>query len=363
MQGKTGFSPYFLILRLRSLLYEKGWIKVHSSPVPTVCIGNVTVGGTGKTPHTEMIARMLQGSEEWRGKNIAILSRGFGRRSRGFQQVPPGGSACLFGDEPVQMKNNLPGVTVALDKDRVEGCELLCHPETVRASRRHSGCLDKEFPAADVIVLDDAFQYRRLKADLDILLIDYNRPVREDRPLPLGRLRDFPERVAEADIVIVTKCPYYLEDRDREEWKSKAGLREGQKVFFTNIVHGALTPVYAESCDIRYVYSKQAILFTAIANDTPLKMHLSDNYKIVKHFRLPDHHRFTHRDISRLASAAGRSPMAAICTTEKDAQRVLDCDVPQDVREKMFRIPVSVGFFSEKEERDFREALLAGIRR
>ena len=209
---------YRIILGIRHFLFDKGWKKSYRADVPTICVGNVSVGGTGKTPHTEMILRLLLHSDEWAYSDIAVLSRGYKRKSKGFQKVGRDGTALQFGDEPLQIAKKFPSVTVAVDKDRVEGCRFLTHPELLQTDKKAKGCLDKDIPAADIIVLDDAFQHRRLKADVNVVLVDYNRPVQKDRLLPWGKLRDLPSRLRAADILIVTKCPTYL-----DEWEKGNG--------------------------------------------------------------------------------------------------------------------------------------------
>jgi len=363
MYDKLFLFPYFLTLKIRNALYKAGVKKSYKAEVPTICVGNITVGGTGKTPHTEMILRTLLQSEEWGRKNIAVLSRGYKRKSRGFQQVSTSGPASFYGDEPLQIKKKFPAVTVALDKDRVEGCNLLHHPDIVRTSRKTRKCKNKDFPAADVIVLDDAFQYRRLKADLNIVLVDYNRPVKDDLLIPIGGLRDLPERLEDADIIIITKCPYYMSEEEEAEWKQKVNLKDSQKIFFTTIHYCQPAPIFEGICDMRYSYSKKMILFTGIAKDMPLRRYLSDSYKIVEHFRMPDHHNFSKSDISSLASSAKRYPQAAIGTTEKDAQRLRDCEVPHEVKARLIQIPIEVGFFSEEEQNRFKDALMEGIKK
>ena len=172
--------PYYLYLRLRDRYYSSPKRRLAVTQVPSVCVGNITVGGTGKTPHVEMILRLLQESDRWGNAGLAVLSRGYRRESKGFQQVSPDGSAAMFGDEPLQIKRKFPGVTVAVDKDRVEGCALLCDPSKL-ASKKYAGkCWNRDFPPADYIILDDAYQYRRLKPTLSIVLVDYNRPVMKD---------------------------------------------------------------------------------------------------------------------------------------------------------------------------------------
>ena len=364
---------HYLILKIRDSLYRHGWKKVVKADVPTVCVGNITVGGTGKTPHTEMILRELLKSDKWGASNIAVLSRGYKRRSRGFQQVVRDGSAAFCGDEPLQIKRKFPAVTVAVDKDRVEGCRFLTHPEELSQSRKARRCMNKELPASDFIVLDDAFQYRRLEADMDIVLVDYNRPVGKDRLMPFGRLRDLKSRLRDADIIIVTKCPSYMDEEERIDFAHYLGLKyfnpakhlgttaggQNQTVLFTTIKYGQSQPVF-ETSESRYVYSHKVILFSGIADDTPLLHSLSDRYKVVRHFRFPDHHTYTSGDFSGIKAAVKANPTAAVATTEKDAQRVMDYNgVPEILRERMFMVPIEVEFLTEEEHDIFREKLLA----
>ena len=375
MINHTLLAPYWLSLKLRHFLFDHGMRKSVAAEVPTICLGNVTVGGTGKTPHTEMILRMLLTDNEWGGKNIAVLSRGYKRKTKRFQQVV--GSAKLFGDEPQQIKNKFPQVTVAVDKDRVRGCGYLVHPEKLQESKDALRCIDRNFPPADVILLDDAFQYRKLKATLNIVLVDYSRPVFKDHLLPIGRLRDLPERIAAADIIIVSKCPSYMDEWEKENWAKALGLssyspakasgvnsrgRE-QKLFFTTVEYCAPEAVYPEG-DPRYTYSKNLVLFTGIANDRPLELYLSDTYRIVKHIKFADHHKFTSGDIRSIASASRAYSTSVVMTTEKDAQRIAECrNVPDSLRQRMFYVPIRVAFLGAGEEALFREALFAAISR
>ena len=377
MLEKILLAPYYLTLKVRHALYDKGIRKVYSPDVPTVCVGNITAGGTGKTPHTEMILRTLLRSDDWGMREIAVLSRGHRRRSKGFQQVDRQGTADFCGDEPLQIKKKFPGVTVAVDRDRVEGCRFLTDPEALRTSKKARKCRNRELRAADVIVLDDAFQYRALKADFNIVLIDWNRPIYKDRLLPFGRLRDLPERLREADVVIVTKCPVYLEDWERIDWLKPLGIRNfntetcegehrrGKKmtVLFTSINYCPLTPVYPESGNSRYIYSKMAVLFSGIARDTPLRRYLSDRYRIVRRFAFSDHHRYSTADVRRIAAAAKADPTAVVVTTEKDAQRIRDNKkVPENLRERMFQVPIEVSFLSAREKEVFEDRMLTALR-
>lgn len=376
MLEKILLAPYWAVLKIRHTLYDKGVWKSRSAEVPTICIGNIAAGGTGKTPHTEMLLRTLKGSPEWGGSSIAVLSRGHKRKSRGFQQVTEDGSAAFYGDEPLQIKKNFPDVTVAVDRDRLEGCTYLCHPEMLRTEKRARKCVEKDLRPADLIVLDDAFQHRSLKASVNIILVDWNRPVNKDRLLPFGRLRDLPERLEKADMIIATKCPAYLEDWQRLEWVKAMGIsgfdtgtcegrfRSGKsvKIFFTDIRYCDLMPVFKGEGDTHYIYSKKLILFSGIAKDTPLRRFLSDKYKIVKRFSYSDHHKFTKMDIAHIMAASRIQPTAVVATTEKDSQRVLDCKkIPETLRQRLFQVPIRVEFLKESEEAVFRDCLMKAL--
>lgn len=327
---------YRLVLALRNLAYDKGWKKTHSAKVPTICVGNITVGGTGKTPHTEMILRKLQ--ENGRS-NLAVLSRGYKRSSSGFQAAGPEATARLVGDEPLQMARKFPSVKVAVDKNRIQGCEKLSD--------------------ASLIILDDAFQYRKLQPTLSILLVDYNRPVFEDRLLPWGNLRDLPSQIRRAQIVIVTKCPAELDEVERDEWRKCLKLSQEQQLYFTTIEYCPAQAVFPEA-DQHYLYSQRLVLVSGIANNAPLRQYLSDTYKIVERLEFPDHHRFTAGDIRSIGSAVKANPTACLMTTEKDAQRLQDCkNVPENVRQRLFYTPIQAQFLSEEEDAAFTQAVLA----
>ena len=376
MLDKIILAPYYLTLKLRHYLYDHGIRKVSTCEVPTICVGNITAGGTGKTPHTEMILRTLLKSDEWAYEDIAVLSRGHLRASRGFQIVKRDGSVKDYGDEPLQIKKKFPGVTVAVDRHRVKGCDLLCHPEKLKTEKRARKSASEEIAPADLIVLDDAFQYRALRAYYNIILVDFNRPTYKDKLLPFGRLRDLPERFSAADIIIVSKCPAYLEDSKKIEWAQTFGLkdyetmtckgtdRKGKEkiLLFTTIWYSALNPIFEEA-DPRYAYSQKLILFSGIAKDTPLRMYLSDEHKIVKRFCFEDHHKYTKYDVRRIMNAVREHPTAVVATTEKDCQRILDLgNIPHDLKVRLFQVPIEVGFLSEHEKEVFETSLLEALR-
>ena len=349
---------YRLILKSRA----KAWRKAPHAEVPTICVGNITVGGTGKTPHTEMILDLLQQHFKWGSANLAVLSRGYRRRSWGFQEVKTDSTAAFAGDEPLQIKRKFPAVTVAVDKDRVEGCRKL----------RSDIC-----PPADLIVLDDAFQYRRLKATYNIILVDYNRPVHKDTLLPWGRLRDLPSRMADADMIIVSKCPQYMEDSERQDWALALGIKDydsatcrgcsakgkEQVLLFTSVAYKPMVPVYPDKADSRFTYARRVVLFSGIANDLPLRSYLSDSYKIARHLEFPDHHQYSSKDIKSIVNAMKAFPTACVATTEKDAGRILDCKkIPAELKERLFQVPIEISFLSELEQQVFEASLLGVLK-
>lgn len=362
--------PYYWVLNLRRKYYGRQGRRFHVTDVPSLCIGNVTAGGTGKTPMVELVLRTLLESEEWKNSNIAVLSRGYKRESKGFQQVVTDGAATMFGDEPLQIKKKFPSVTVVVDKNRVEACNILQNPKILESGRKARGCWHKQLPPADYIVLDDAFQYRKLKTRGTIVLVDYNRPVFNDMLLPLGGLRDLPERVTEADVVVVTKCPPSgLPDQERITFAGRLGISDysagtfkgktpaGRSItlLFARISYGTPLPVYPVA-EVRYVYSKTVILVSGIARDTPMRDYLSDNYRIVKRMRFPDHHKFRWSDIDRIQRAIRKHPTTPIVTTEKDAQRLQDFPgMPEEIMERIFTLPIKTEFLSDEERKLFEE--------
>lgn len=361
MLSKFVLFPYYAVLKLRNAYFERRADKCYRAPVPVICVGNVTVGGTGKTPHTELLLRLLSGSEEWSGKRLAVLSRGYRRRSSGYLELPLDADALKYGDEPVQIKRKFPDVKVAVCKDRKEGCERLCSGDS----------------PADLIILDDAFQYRELKADVTMVLVDYSRPVFNDELLPVGTLRDIPERIYSAGTVIVTKCPNVLYDEEKTGYAETLGYRSfnpetseavtpdgrRQGLYFTSVNYGELTPLFRNT-DQRFVYSGSQILFSGIARDGSLHGYLCEKYKIVWKLSFPDHHFYTKKDIGALLSCVRSHPVAGLVTTEKDACRILACEgIPDVLSSRMFYIPIESGFGTREEKDRFLAALSESLKR
>ncbi len=400
-------APYYLALKIRHFRYDHGSKAVYTTQVPSICVGNITVGGTGKTPHTEMLIRLLQSLPEWEGRQLAVLSRGYKRKSKGFQIVKTGGTAEQFGDEPLQVKHKFPEVEVVVDKDRVDACRTICgitplndkakkkiaaleakaekaaqkaakaqakaeasgkskaKEKAAEAARKASEAAEAAQTILDItdmglrrarlVILDDAYQYRPLKATASIVLVDYNRPTFKDNLIPLGHLRDLPQRISKADIVIVSKSPAYLREEEAQHFIKKLGYKGD--LFFTTLGYDHFEPVFPEG-DLRYSHSPRLILFTGIANDKPLVKYLSLNYKIVRHFTFSDHHWFTADDIASFQRAVEEFPDAVIATTEKDAQRIATMTtVPTSVKERLFKVPIRTAFFSDEDAARFTAVL------
>ena len=284
------------------------------------------------------------------------------------------GTAKEYGDEPMQIKSKFPQITVAVDKNRLQGCDFLCHPEKLQTSKKARKCKDKDMPAADLIILDDAYQHRSIKPTVSILLVNLERPTFKDHLMPLGKLRDLPERISDAEILVVTKCPQDMNAWQKCSWAEALGIHKydaslcmgfrkngrRQFVFFTTVTYDTPEAVFPEG-DPRYVYAQRLILFSGIANDMPLRHYLSSTYKIVRHYDFADHHKFSRSDMNKIFSESRAFPTSVVMTTEKDCQRVRDCKkFPDNLKQRMFYTPIKTAFLSE-EDREVFISILTGF--
>lgn len=386
---------YALILRLRHLFYDKGWKKSFPTTLPSVCIGNVAVGGTGKTPMTELVINTLKYGEieaadseiygfsgpdpSYEPKKLAVLSRGYKRRTKGFQQVVCEGSAAAFGDEALQIKRKFPECTVVVDEDRVEGASFLAKPELIDhlKERKKARILHPQFNSPEFIILDDAYQHRRIKASGNIVLTAFDRPFTKDRLLPFGRLRDLRSRAYLADMVVVTKCPLYMDETLKCEYAAMLGFKDYDpescsarapkcrrypdgkeiKLLFATLVYDKMQGVFPEA-DPHYTHAQMAIAITGIANSKHFVGHLGDMYRIISHESFADHHAFTRSDAKRLESAVEVNPTCLLATTEKDAQRLRDLNLSAEVRRRLFYIPIRMQMLTAAEQRCLKDFLL-----
>lgn len=356
LKSKVFLFPYWAALKLRHLLYDKQIKKSTEYSVPVICVGNVTVGGTGKTPFTEMIIRRLEAY--FPGEyHIMVLSRGYRRKTKGYRVVNAHEDYANVGDEPLQIKNKYPNITVAVCEDRSVGIERLVE-----------GFVGKQSDKKPLIILDDAFQHRRVKPSISVLLMSYNNPVYNDNLLPIGRLRDLPEQIKRAQNIVVTNSPFYYSDEDyvneqaaaeflsRETpvWEKNLNVRPYQKLFFAATVYIEPLPVFAAEADKRYLYSKSAVFFSGIANDTHFRGHIEQNFKVLDSLVFPDHCNFGRSDVSNINKLVVKYPLSVIFTTEKDSVRLANNSyLSSEVKKRLFYIPIETHILSSEKEREF----------
>lgn len=330
--SKILLFPYYVTLKIRHRLYDSGKLKSEAYLTQIISVGNVTVGGTGKTPMVELIIRSLGAS-----RHLAVLSRGYKGSNKGFKMVADTDDALVVGDEPLQIKRKYPKISVAVSPDRGAGVKSLM----IQGIQ------------PDVIILDDGFQRRDIIPGKNILLIDYNRPIFSDELLPLGRLRDLPEQIRRADSVVFTKCPGYLSEEEREEACRKAHVTS-QKVFFASVSYGKPKAVFSRKGNNRYIYARNVFVFAGIAKPDPMLEQLSRSYAIIGKSIFPDHHRFSRYDVESLWRFAAKHPLSVIMTTEKDAQRLLNNKyVPEQMKERLFYLPIETSFLTPEESDAF----------
>ena len=328
---------YGIGVKLRNTMFEVGVLKTRSFKVPVVSIGNITVGGTGKTPHVEYLVRTLKDIF-----HVAVLSRGYKRKSKGFVLANAKTTMPEIGDEPYQMKQKFPKVTVAVDKNRCHGIDVLTQNDS----------------KIDVVLLDDAFQHRYVKPGINILLVDYHRLIIYDRLLPAGRLREPLNGKDRADIVIVTKCPKDLKPMEYRVITKAMHLYPYQQLFFTTLDYDALRPVFpdvahkvivSQLTDLKDIH---VLLLTGIASPEQMVHDLSPYTENLSPLTFSDHHQFQKKDIQLINDtfAAMPSPKCLI-TTEKDVTRLHCCDgLSDEVKAGLYVLPVRICFMLEQEE-------------
>jgi tetraacyldisaccharide 4'-kinase len=305
--------------------------------VPILSVGNITVGGTGKTPHTEYLIRIL--SKDYQ---VAVLSRGYKRKSRGFVLAGPNSNVEDLGDEPLQMKRKFPSLAVAVDENRRRGIETLTNPDMQ--------------PFIDVILLDDAFQHRYINPSISILLIDYNRLIREDFLLPVGNLREPAGQMKRANMVVVSKCPSDLKPMDIRILGTKIGISSYQTLYFTTMEYGSIVPVADESADrsisFEEIQQKQipVLLLTGIAAPLPLENHIRRFTNQVKAMHFADHHEFGKRDVRKITMEFDKMREAGgiILTTEKDATRIRTNPLLQALVPDMYYPSLEIRFLDDQ---------------
>ena len=303
---------YGLGVRLRHFLYDRGWLSSKRYPFPILCVGNLAVGGTGKTPMVEYLVRLL-GQEQ-----VAILSRGYRRKTRGFFLADDSATAMTLGDEPYQYHRKFPRATVAVCESRQEGIERLL-----------------ENPHFKYIILDDAFQHRKVQAGTNLLLTSYDKLYTQDFLLPVGSLRDIRSRARKAQIIIVTKCPE-LTQAEQEKIIQQLKPLPSQKVYFTSIAYSDRVYSHEDSQALKDFIATPFTLVTGIANPTPLVDFLEKQGASFEHLAYSDHHHFSNRELEFLRQKE------RILTTEKDYVRL------EGALSTLYYLPIETQFLNDQ---------------
>ncbi len=337
---------YGLGVKARNQLFELGVLKSRSFKTPVISVGNITVGGAGKTPHVEYLIRLLKDQHK-----VAVLSRGYKRKSKGFVRADKDTPMRMIGDEPFQMKQKFPDITVAVDRDRCHGIDELTDSN------------DKE--AADVILLDDAFQHRYVKPGINILLVDYHRLIIYDKLMPAGRLREPKDGKSRADIVIITKCPADLKPIDYRVITKAMNLFPYQELFFSTIDYCPLKQLFGgEELPLEQLNDKHVLLLTGIASPKQMQEDLTAMGAKINALSYADHHQFHKKDIRRINEVfASMAEPKMIVTTEKDAVRLEDVeDLSDEVRKSIYKLPIKVSFMLDQEE-EFNHKITGYVRK
>lgn len=351
--GKLNYllSPFSLLygigVGLRNKLFDWGILPSEQFPVPVICVGNLAVGGTGKTPHTEFLIRLL--GKKYR---IAVLSRGYKRKSSGFILAGPQSTSYDIGDEPYQIYTKYPDIIVAVDADRRNGIRNLL-------------ALDNP---PSVILLDDAFQHRYVTPSFSIVLTEYSRPFYLDYLLPFGRLRESRYGIHRADAVVVTKCCKDIKPIEYRIIEKNMYLTAHQIVFFTSVVYGEMKLVFpgeAEPWSLLDIRKNDSVLLIAgIASPDGFIKEMKKYTANVIPLVYPDHHFFDKQDIDHVEKTFDSitSLGKVIITTEKDAARLRGMydDIPESIRRSMYYLPITIDFCTRSKE-EFEEMITKHI--
>lgn len=298
---------YAATMWVRNRLYDEHVLRSHSVAVPTICVGNLAVGGTGKTPHVEYLIRLL--SKDY---HVAVLSRGYGRKTRGFYIATPTSTAAEIGDEPWQISHKFPQVPVAVCANRVYGIKHLLHLH----------------PEIQVVLLDDAYQHRSLRCGFYVLLTRYDNLYTKDIYLPAGRLRDNREQASRANIVVVTRCPKTMMPIDKRVVDNCLHLSTWQELCFSRVVYPDLPK------------QRSALLVTAIAHPEYVERQLNESVADLQVMSFMDHHWFTAADMQRIEAAAAR--VECVWTTEKDEARLRIMPMSEALQSKLRVLPIEI---------------------
>lgn len=326
---------YWLITSFRNFLFNRRILKSNSFDLPVVCIGNLSMGGTGKTPHCEYLITLLK--EDY---NTALLSRGYGRKTNEFIEVEVTHQAWQVGDEPLQIKNKFPALTVAVDRKRVNGVINLLY----------------NYPNKDVILLDDAFQHRAIKAGFNILLTKFNAPFNSDYIFPVGNLREARKGHQRADVIIITKCPKSITKDQMDSISSE--ISKTIPVYFTKINYGETQSIFDNS-KIQLDSASKVLLITGIADHSSITKKLNNEEIKFKHLAFRDHYPFSEKDADKVSEIFDKfaTNNKIILTTEKDAMRLKNIEAFKKL--PIYFIPIKIEFIAK--EKEFHHQLLTYV--
>lgn len=326
-------------------MFDSKILKATSYQIPVISVGNITVGGTGKTPHAEYIISLLK--KEF---SVAFLSRGYKRKTKGYILANNDSTLFDIGDEPVQIKQKYPEIMVAVCEKRNKGIQNL---------------IDNKNLTIDAIILDDAFQHRSINPSINILLLDYTQPVFDDRLLPIGRLRESLNAFHRANYIIITKCPDHLQPIEQRIYKNRLDIRPYQNLFFTSIHYGEITPaIKGLSLFNDDLHHYTVLLITGIGNPNPLIEHVKNQVGKVIHQKYPDHYAYKERDIDEIFNTFNEieSSQKMIITTEKDIVRLRSIkNPPADFFRNIYYIPIEIKFLDRSKEL-FNKKILTHVR-
>ncbi|MCX7637196.1 MAG: tetraacyldisaccharide 4'-kinase [Cyclobacteriaceae bacterium] len=314
------------ITRLRNYSYDSGWKPAVSFDIPVIVIGNLTVGGTGKTPMTEYIIRLL-----FPHIRISVLSRGYGRKTRGLHFAGDASTAAEIGDEPMQIHRKFPDVPVVVCEDRVFAIPHIL----------------QRYDDIQAVILDDAYQHRRLRPGFSILLTDYSRPFYRDYLMPSGRLRESRKGASRAHVVVVTKCPDNLDEKNMNQIRELVQQYTRAPVYFTSLQYDEPYPLHAtKSC-----LNNKVVLVTGVARPEPLEQWVRNRFTLLRHFRYRDHHHYSVDDLLRIKKFTEQfAEPVSVITTEKDAVKLTA--LPGYEALSLFAVPVTVRFLNNGKEFD-----------
>lgn len=328
---------YGLGVDIRNALFDMGVLPSVSYDIPIINVGNITMGGTGKTPTVEYLIRLLAGRYR-----VAVLSRGYKRKTKGYILSTTASSIEEIGDEPWQIKQKFPDVIVAVDANRRRGIERLMTDEATKD--------------VDVILLDDAFQHRYVKAGHNILLVDYHRIISDDCLLPAGRLRERPSSSTRASTIIVTKCPQHINAMGFRVILSSLNVRPYQQLFFSTFTYETMHQLWGDGMLEPETLRKDnthVLLLTGIGNPRQMEQDVRKFVQHVSTLTFPDHHYFTKRDVDTINRALQDLPQPhIIITTEKDAARLLHLEgLTEEVKRCTYVFPIGISIMREEKEK------------